>query len=108
LAEETEVRPKPMVEIGGMPILWHITMHYHRYGYHEFAIPLGYKGEYIDGDDVMFEHAPMRRLAADGEPMAFRHESFWQCMDILREKHVLQQLWDSGQAPWLKAGVNQL
>ena len=42
LAEETEVRPKPMVEIGGMPILWHITMHYHRYGHREFAIPLGH------------------------------------------------------------------
>ena len=47
LAEETEVRPKPMVEIGGMPILWHIMMHYHAYGHHEFAIALGYKGEYI-------------------------------------------------------------
>jgi glucose-1-phosphate cytidylyltransferase len=247
LAEETEVRPKPMVEIGGMPILWHIMMHYHRYGYREFAIALGYKGEYIkrwfkdynaldgsmtidtssgdvkrysksipdwsvdlvetgqttctggrikrllpwmgngtfmltwgdgvsdvnlaellafhrshgklatmtavrpaaryghiefngnrvtefsekpqaaegwingaffvlepgvgdyiDGDDVMFEHAPMRRLAADGQLMAFRHESFWQCMDTLREKRILQQLWDSGQAPWLKTGVHQL
>ena len=47
LAEETEVRPKPMVEIGGMPILWHIMMHYYAYGHREFAIALGYKGEYI-------------------------------------------------------------
>ncbi len=47
LAEETDVRPKPMVEIGGMPILWHIMMHYHNYGHREFAIALGYKGEYI-------------------------------------------------------------
>lgn len=239
LAEETELRPKPMVEIGGMPILWHIMMHYHHYGFREFAIALGYKGDYIkrwfkdyaalsgsmtvrvasgnvrrhscsvpdwsvdlietgqdtltggrikrliqwmgsgtfmltwgdgvsdvdldkllafhrshgkiatmtavrptaryghiefagdqvveftekpqaaegwingaffalepavddyiDGDEVMFEHAPLRRLAADGQLMAYRHESFWQCMDTLREKHILQTLWDSGRAPW--------
>lgn len=239
LAEETETRPKPMVEIGSMPILWHIMMHYYRYGHRDFAIALGYKGEYIkrwftdyitlngsltvnsgtgdvkqhgcsipdwsvdlvetglstltggrikrlldwmgdetfmltwgdgvsdvdldkllafhkshgklatmtavrpparyghlefdgdrvleftekpqaaegwingaffvlepgvgdyiDGDDVMFEHAPMRRLAADGQLMAYRHDSFWQCMDTLREKHLLQTLWDSGDAPW--------
>ncbi len=43
LAEETEVRPKPMVEIGGMPILWHIMMHYSHFGHREFAIALGYK-----------------------------------------------------------------
>lgn len=239
LAEETEVRPKPMVEIGGMPILWHIMMHYYRYGHREFAIALGYKGDYIKrwfadyaalngsmtvdvatgqvkrhsssvpdwsvdlvetgqntltggrikrlirwlgngtfmltwgdgvsdvdlakllefhrshgklatmtvvrptaryghvefagdrvveftekpqaaegwingaffvlepsvndyiaGDDVMFEHAPLRRLAADGQLMAYRHDSFWQCMDTLREKHILQKLWDGGRAPW--------
>ena len=47
LAEETELRPKPMVEIGSMPILWHIMMHYYRYGHRDFAIALGYKGEYI-------------------------------------------------------------
>jgi len=56
--------------------------------------------DFIDGDDVMFEHAPMRRLAAEGQLMAYRHDSFWQCMDTLREKHLLQKLWDSGQAPW--------
>ena len=56
--------------------------------------------DYIDGDDVMFEHAPMQRLADDGQLMAYRHESFWQCMDTLREKHLLQTLWDSGSAPW--------
>src|SRR6201999_543863 len=47
LAEETDTRPKPMVEIGGRPILWHIMMHYARYGFKDFAIALGYKGEYI-------------------------------------------------------------
>lgn len=47
LAEETEIRPKPMVEIGGKPILWHIMKHYSHYGHKEFYIALGYKGEYI-------------------------------------------------------------
>ena len=239
LAEETEIRPKPMVEIGGMPILWHIMMHYYHYGHREFAIALGYKGDYIkrwfheygtlggnlrvetangqvlrttencrpdwvvdlidtgqqtltggrikrladyfgnetfmvtwgdgvsdvnldalvkfhkshgklatvtavrpparygnlefdgdqvtsfteksqlhegwingaffvlepgvmdyiSGDDVMFEHAPLEGLARDGQLMAYRHDSFWQCMDTLREKHLLEKLWQSG-APW--------
>ena len=47
LAEETEIKPKPMVEIGGKPILWHIMMHYSHYGFNDFVIALGYKGEYI-------------------------------------------------------------
>ncbi|HEV2442427.1 MAG TPA: glucose-1-phosphate cytidylyltransferase [Steroidobacteraceae bacterium] len=47
LAEETVVRPKPMVEIGGRPILWHIMMHYSTYGFKEFVVALGYKGEHI-------------------------------------------------------------
>ena len=45
LAEETEVRPKPMVEIGGKPILWHIMKHYAHYGFNDFVVALGYKGE---------------------------------------------------------------
>lgn len=239
LAEETEVRPKPMVEVGGMPILWHIMMHYHHFGHRDFAIALGYKGDYIkrwfndfsvlggnlrvetgngkvvrtddadrpdwvvdlvdtgsetmtggrikrlkdyfgnetflltwgdgvsdvdldalvkfhrshgklatvtavrpparygnlefdgdkvtsfteksqlhegwingaffvlepgvmdyiSGDDVMFEHSPLESLAADGQLMAYRHDTFWQCMDTLREKHLLEKLWKEG-APW--------
>ena len=47
LAEETEIRPKPMVEIGGKPILWHIMKMYSHYGYNDFIICLGYKGFYI-------------------------------------------------------------
>lgn len=240
LAEETVVRPKPMVEIGGMPVLWHIMKHYHHYGHQDFAIALGYKGDYIkrwfidyatlsddlridtakgevkaiaevpkpewnvnlidtgastmtggrikrlqsffgnetamvtwgdgvsdidleallrfhkshgrlatvtsvrpparyghlqfdgdqvtsfteksqlhegwingaffviepgvmdyiEGDDVMFEHAPMENLAKDGQLMAYRHEGFWQCMDTLREKHLLEKLWSSERPPW--------
>jgi glucose-1-phosphate cytidylyltransferase len=239
LAEETVVRPKPMVEIGGMPILWHIMRHYAQAGFNDFVVALGYKGEfikkymvdysslsgnlkigmrdgrvavegarrpdwnidlvdtgmetltggrikrlapylggetfmltwgdgvsnvdlnrlldfhqshgklatvttvrpparygkirmegnqvvefaekpqteegwingaffvlepqvleYIDGDHTMFEHAPLERLARDGELMAYKHEGFWQCMDTLREKQILEELWDSGSAPW--------
>jgi len=47
LAEETEVKPKPMVEIGGRPILWHIMKHYSHYGFNEFFIAVGYKGDVI-------------------------------------------------------------
>jgi glucose-1-phosphate cytidylyltransferase len=47
LAEETEVKPKPMVEIGGRPIIWHIMKHYSSYGFNEFFIALGYKGEVL-------------------------------------------------------------
>ena len=47
LAEETEVRPKPMVEIGGRPVLWHIMMIYSHFGYKDYVIALGYKGDYI-------------------------------------------------------------
>jgi len=47
LSEETDVRPKPMVEVGGRPILWHIMKHYAHYGFNEFYIALGYKGDHI-------------------------------------------------------------
>jgi glucose-1-phosphate cytidylyltransferase len=47
LSEETEIRPKPMVEVGGRPILWHIMKHYGAHGFGEFCVALGYKGEVI-------------------------------------------------------------
>ena len=56
--------------------------------------------DYIEGDETQFEKEPMERLAAEGQLMAYRHEDFWQCMDTLREKHILEQLWESGNAPW--------
>jgi glucose-1-phosphate cytidylyltransferase len=56
--------------------------------------------DYIDGDDTQFEKEPLERLAADGELMAYKHDGFWQCMDTLRDKYVLEKLWESGQAPW--------
>jgi glucose-1-phosphate cytidylyltransferase len=56
--------------------------------------------DYIDGDATQFEREPLERLASDGELMAYRHESFWQCMDTGKEVQALNDLWDSGAAPW--------
>lgn len=239
LVEETEVKPKPMVEIGGTPILWHIMRHYAHFGFEDFVVALGYRGEYIkryfvdycslvddlkvdlstgevtshggarpnwtvdlvdtgvetqtggrikrlapyvgdetfmltwgdgvsdvdlkallefhrahgklctltavrpparfghlevddgrvvefsekpqtgegwingaffvceprvfdyiDGDSSAWEREPLEQLAKDGQLMAYEHRSFWQCMDTLRDKHLLQGLWESGNAPW--------
>ena len=252
LAEETEVRPKPMVEVGGRPILWHIMRHYLRHGFDHFVIALGYKGEdikryivdyytyndanltvdmhsgvvekvrtieplsetwtvdlietgtraetgarikgiapYLNGDTFMltygdgvsdvdltklleFHHShgklatmtvvhpparfgkvefegdavarfkekpqfagefgpqvgegwinggffvlepaaldyidddastkwelgPLEGLAKDGELIAYRHYGFWQCMDTLRDRKLLESLWNDGDPPW--------
>ena len=239
LQEETEIKPKPMVEIGGRPILWHIMSIYASYGFNEFIVALGYKGEviknyflnfyylrnnlsininngqanvhdghredwtlhlidtglhsqtggrikqlapwignetfmmtygdgvadiniqnllaahrkhgklatvtavrpparfgsmnlqgnlvaefaektqigegwinggffvlekgvldYIDGHQIIFEKEPLERLAKDGQLVAYRHEGFWQCMDTLRDVHLLESLWESGKVPW--------
>ena len=239
LVEKTEVIPKPMVEIGGRPILWHIMKHYAHYGFKEFFIALGYKGEeikryflnyytlsssmtihlsngdvqvynkgcedwtvhlmdtglhtltggrvkrlepwlkdetfmltygdgvsdidlhdllgyhrshgrlatvtavrpparfgglifdgdlvaeftekpqagegwinggflvfepgvfdYLEGDTISLEGGTLERLAADGELAAYRHDSFWQCMDHLRDVRLLESLWQSGNPPW--------
>ncbi len=239
LSEETSLKPKPMVEIGGKPVLWHIMNIYASYGMNEFVVACGYKGEiikeyfanfhlhnsdisldlakgsvdlhnsrapdwkldlvdtgvntqtggrirrvkdwlgnqtfmatygdgvgnidvsgllafhrshgkmatitavrpparfgglefdgdqvlrfhekpqigegwinggfmvfepevldYITGDSTILEHDPLEKLAADGQLMAYRHEGYWQPMDTLRERHLLEELWESGNAPW--------
>ena len=240
LAEETEVKPKPMVEIGGQPILWHIIKHYAHYGLKDFYVALGYRGEvikrffmdyhslngsmsidlasgqvdrhdreiedwvlhlqntgqetntggrikrlqsflndgtfmltygdgvcdvdlgkllefhrmhkriatitavrpparfgglifddegvvkdftekpqigegwinggfmvfepglfdYIAGDDSSLEADALEQLAAEGQLVAYRHEGFWQCMDTLRDKRLVDGLWHEGRAPW--------
>ncbi|MCI7795022.1 MAG: glucose-1-phosphate cytidylyltransferase [Lachnospiraceae bacterium] len=56
--------------------------------------------DYIEGDETVFEQDPLRNLAKDGELMAYRHDGFWQCMDTQREKMQLEELWQSGRAPW--------
>ena len=56
--------------------------------------------DYIDGDATQWEKEPLENLAREGELMAYKHNSFWQCMDTLREKHILENFWNSGSAPW--------
>lgn len=56
--------------------------------------------DYLGGDDSILEREPLERLARDGQLMAFRHPGFFQPMDTLRERNLLESLWSSGQAPW--------
>lgn len=55
---------------------------------------------YIDGDDCVWEQAPLRNLAQEGQLMAFEHQGFWQPMDTMRDKLNLESLWNEGKAPW--------
>ena len=55
---------------------------------------------YIQGDDTHWETTPLQTLAAEGQLLAFEHRGFWQPMDTLREKNLLEDLWQSGDAPW--------
>jgi len=55
---------------------------------------------YIDGDDTQWEAKPLRSLAEEGYLHAYQHKGFWKCMDNLRDKNELEDLWNSGNAPW--------
>jgi glucose-1-phosphate cytidylyltransferase len=55
---------------------------------------------YIDSDDTSFESKPMERLTRENQLMAYRHNDFWQCMDTLRDVHLLENMWASGNVPW--------
>jgi glucose-1-phosphate cytidylyltransferase len=56
--------------------------------------------DYIDGDDTIWEHSPVERLAGEGQLHAYLHHGFWQPMDTLRDKRLLEDLWSAGNAPW--------
>ncbi len=56
--------------------------------------------DFVDGDGVAWEREPMEQLAREGQLMSFEHTGFWQPMDTLREKNLLESLWTSGKAPW--------
>ncbi len=56
--------------------------------------------DYIEGDNTIWEHGPIGRLTKDGQLMGYRHNGFWSCMDTLKEKNYLEELWNSGEAPW--------
>ena len=56
--------------------------------------------DYIEGDATAFEKYPLEQLANDGELMAFKHNGFWQCMDMQKDRDNLEYIWNGGYAPW--------
>jgi glucose-1-phosphate cytidylyltransferase len=56
--------------------------------------------DYVDSDDCVWERTVVERLARDGQLMGYRHYGFWSCMDTIKEKSILEDLWNSGKAPW--------
>ncbi len=56
--------------------------------------------DYIEGDHTTFEKEPLEQLAAEGKLAAYKHTGFWQCMDTLRDKNQLENMWNDGSAPW--------
>ena len=56
--------------------------------------------DYLEDDNTVFETKPLERLVEEGQLMSYRHSGFWQCMDSLREKQLLEDMWESGKAPW--------
>ena len=56
--------------------------------------------DYISGDSTVFEQGPLEQLSSEGQLMAFKHSGFWQCMDTLRDKQKLEEIWDSSNVPW--------
>ena len=57
--------------------------------------------DYIDGDHIMLEREPLEKLTKENELVAFKHNGFWQCMDNIRDKEFLTNLWENGNAPWI-------
>jgi glucose-1-phosphate cytidylyltransferase len=57
-------------------------------------------GDYVDGDATVWEDEPLDRLAKDGQLRSYRHEGFWRAMDTTRDRQVLEELWNAGDAPW--------
>ena len=57
---------------------------------------------YIDNDSIMLEREPLEKLVKDNQLMAYQHEGFWQCMDTIRKRDLLNNKWDNGDAKWLK------
>lgn len=56
--------------------------------------------DYIEGDKTVFEKEPLEQLVKEGQLNAYKHNGYWQCMDTQREKEKLEELWNSGNAPW--------
>ena len=58
--------------------------------------------DYLESEATILEREPLERLAKDGELVAYRHEGFWHCMDTIRDRDNLNEIWASGNAPWKK------
>ena len=104
LAEETEIRPKPMVEIGGWPIIWHIMMHYSHYGFDDFVIALGYKGDCIRRwmHDYSMMNCNMTVRTGTGEVVVHdRSERDWTIDLVETGLHTLTGGRIKRLAPWL-------
>lgn len=56
--------------------------------------------DHIEGDSTTFEREPLETIAKEGQLVAFKHNGFWQCMDTMRDRQKLEELWASGNAPW--------
>jgi len=56
--------------------------------------------DYLNGDTTILEREPLENLVKDRQLMVYKHEGFWQCMDTLRDKNYLEELWNSGTPPW--------
>jgi glucose-1-phosphate cytidylyltransferase len=56
--------------------------------------------DYIDSDECVFEKYPLETLASEANLMAYEHTGFWQCMDTMRDKELLETLWKEDKAPW--------
>ena len=63
--------------------------------------------DYIEGDNTSWEHDPIERLAREDQMASYKHTGFWSCMDTLREKNMLEDLWLSGNAPWKVWDTNE-
>jgi glucose-1-phosphate cytidylyltransferase len=106
IATVTSVRPP--ARFGGMKIINHEVLDFKEKpqsgegwingGFFVFE-PEVFK--YLRDDFTILEKSPLEQLAKDGELMAFEHKGYWQCMDTIRDKDNLQELWDSGNAPWI-------
>ena len=64
--------------------------------------------DYIEGDDTVFEKAPLEQLAKDGQLMVYRHDGFWKCMDTQRDKMQLEQMWQEGKCALEAVEINVL
>ena len=56
--------------------------------------------KYIEGDQTIFEREPLETLAQEGQLDCYKHNGFWQCMDTMRDKQKLEELWNANKAPW--------